>query len=234
MGEVTADEEGSQYRQTCVDTKRMQLPSEDLVESDLPSAEAVEAPFDEGPSALDALPQLMERIKSKDQSAMAELYVLCHAKVYRQVAYFIRDSQVANDVTQEVFLRIWRYAPTYDASKSTKAQAWINQVARNQVMTELARRSRRREDSDDLVNDQVDERAEPQQTARVMVRSPAFAAAMNALSPMTREVIVLRYFSDMSLQEIADELRLPLGTVKTWLHRGLARMRLELESGRSG
>lgn len=195
--------------------------------------EEILAPPGGGLESLRELPRLMERIKGKDQAAMAELYVMCHAKVYRQVAYFIRDSQVANDVTQEVFLRIWRYAAAFDASKSANAQAWINQVARNQVMTELARRSRRREDSDELLDEQPDERAEPQQMARVIVRSPAFAAAMNTLSPMMREVMVLRYFSDLSLQEIADELKLPLNTVKTWLYRGLARMKQELESGRS-
>ncbi|MEZ5663041.1 MAG: sigma-70 family RNA polymerase sigma factor [Burkholderiaceae bacterium] len=164
---------------------------------------------------------------------MAELYVQCRAKVFRQVACFIHDPPLAHDVTQEVFLRIWRYAASYDPAKSIHAQAWINQAARNQVMTELARRRRRREDPEEAVEDKADEHAEPRQMARVVVQSPVFSAAMNTLAPATRKVILMRYFQDLSLQEIATELQLPLGTVKTWLHRGLARMKVQLDMQRS-
>jgi RNA polymerase sigma-70 factor (ECF subfamily) len=178
-----------------------------------------------------AVPALMARIKNREQAAMAELYVLCHAKVFRHVAYLIRDDQAARDITQDVFLRIWRYASAYDPAKSSNVMAWINQVARNQVLTELARRKRRQEDSDEIPEDLPDEGNESEQMARMTARSPAFAAAMGSLSPSSRRVITMRFFADQSLTEIASELDVPLGTVKTWLHRGLARMKTALEAG---
>ncbi|MBT9552823.1 MAG: RNA polymerase sigma factor [Hydrogenophaga sp.] len=184
-----------------------------------------------GIDSMAAVPALMVRIKNREQAAMAELYVLCHAKVFRHVAYLIRDDQAARDITQDVFLRIWRYASAYDPAKSFNAMAWINQVARNQVLTELARRKRRQEDSDEILEDFADEGNEREQLARMTARSPAFTAAMGSLSASSRRVITMRFFAEQSLAEIASELDVPLGTVKTWLHRGLARMKAALETG---
>lgn len=184
-----------------------------------------------GNDSMAAVPALMMRIKNREQAAMAELYMLCHARVFRHVAYLIRDEQAARDITQDVFMRIWRYASAYDPVKSFNAMAWINQVARNQVLTELARRKRRQEDSDEIPEDLAEESHESEQVALMTTRSPAFAAAMASLSPSSRRVITMRFFADQSLAEIATELDVPLGTVKTWLHRGLARMKLALEAG---
>lgn len=176
-----------------------------------------------------AVPALLLRIKNREQAAMAELYMLCHAKVFRHVTFLIRDEHVARDITQDVFLRIWRYAGAYDPVKSMNAMAWINQVARNQVLTELARRKRRQEDSDEIPEDVPGECHESEQMARITARSPAFATALASLSPSTQRVISMRFFADQSLAEIATELDVPLGTVKTWLHRGLSRMKTALE-----
>jgi RNA polymerase sigma-70 factor (ECF subfamily) len=184
-----------------------------------------------GIDSMAAVPVLMERIKNREQAAMAELYMLCHARVFRHVAFLLRDDQAARDITQDVFLRIWRYASSYDVSKSHNAMAWINQVARNQVLTELARRKRRQEDSDEILEELPDDGNDSEQLARMTTRSPAFVSAMSDLSPSSRRVITMRFFADQSLAEIASELDVPLGTVKTWLHRGLARMKTALEAG---
>lgn len=181
---------------------------------------------------MDDVPRLMVRIQHREQQAMAELYVLCHAKVLRQVSKIIKDDHFARDITQDVFLRIWRYAGAYNAEKSMNAMAWINQVARNQVLTELARRKRRQECGDADLDHIADENSESEMVARMTARSPAFQAAMNGLSPSIKKAIHLRFFGEKQLTDIAFEMDVPLGTVKTWLRRGLARMKVELENSK--
>ncbi|WP_157559367.1 RNA polymerase sigma factor [Hydrogenophaga crassostreae] len=204
----------------------MTLNTETAIDSAPPEVAAPSAP--EG--GMESVPHLMARIQNREQPAMAELYVLCHAKVLRQVAYLMKDDHAARDVTQDVFLRIWRYASAYDATRSPNVMAWINQVARNQVLTEFARRKRRQETGDEELNNIPDASSESETEARMTAQSPAFQAAMSGLSPSVNKVIKLRFFAEMPLADIATEMEVPLGTVKTWLRRGLAKMKTELET----
>lgn len=176
-----------------------------------------------------AVPGLMLRIQRREQAAMAELYLLCQSSVLRQVIFLTKDETLARDITQDVFVRIWRYASAFDPKKSVDAMAWIKQVARNQVFTHHAQRKRRQECCDDELQEHAAESDVSEQDARITANSPAFKAALDALNPSVKKVIMLRYFCDRSLAEISSEMDAPLGTIKTWLHRGLARMRGELE-----
>jgi RNA polymerase sigma-70 factor (ECF subfamily) len=177
---------------------------------------------------MDDVPQLMKRIQNREQKAMAELYVLCHQKVLKLVLFLVKNEHDARDITQDVFLRVWRYASAYDAEKSNGPMSWINQVARNQVLTEMARRKRRKEvDGADI--DQIPDEDENGQMARLTAQSPAFESALSGLNPSVKKVILLRFFCEKSVPEISLEMDVPLGTVKTWLHRGLAKMKTQLD-----
>lgn len=180
-------------------------------------------------SKINVVPGLMLRIQRRDQAAMAELYILCHARVLRQIIYLTKDEPLARDIAQDVFLRIWRYASAYSPEKTSNALAWINQIARNQVLTHYAQRKRRQECSDDELSEHAAESDVSGQEARMTTNSPAFKAALEALKPSVKRVIILRFFNDKSLAEISSEMNVSLGTVKTWLHRGLARMKGLLE-----
>ena len=176
------------------------------------------------------IPMLMERIQSRESAAMGELYVLCHAQVLRYVTYLVKDEHQARDITQDVFSRIWRYASAYDKSKSLHPMAWINQVARNQVLTFLAREKKRNECGDEQLERAEANDTDDEQAAKLTISSPAFVTAMDALAPGVRQVIRLRFLYEKSLAEITEIMDVSPGTVKTWLRRGLARLRTELEA----
>jgi RNA polymerase sigma-70 factor (ECF subfamily) len=171
---------------------------------------------------------LINRMKQRDTSALEALYRLYAQRITRFVAHLLKDAQEANDITQDVFMRVWRYAAAFDPQRCAHPAGWLYQVARNQVMTELANRSRVQLQGDEELLEQA---AEPDErhAARGVVNSEAFARALQGLSAHQRQVVHLRFYSDMSLQEIADNLQVPLGTVKTWLHRSLLQIRNTLE-----
>lgn len=184
------------------------------------------APAPDAEAAL--LVSLLTRMKQRDTVALEELYRLYAKRIARFVAQLLRDPQEANDITQDVFMRVWRYAAAFDPQRTTHPAGWLYQVARNQVMSELANRSRAVVQSDE----DLEERAcEPDESvaARWVVNSEAFARALESLSSHQRQVVHLRFYGDLSLREIADTLHVPLGTVKTWLHRSLLQIRNILE-----
>lgn len=171
---------------------------------------------------------LFVRMKQRDTTALEELYRLYAKRITRFVAHLLKDPQEANDITQDVFMRVWRYAAAFDPQRTTHPAGWLFQVARNQVMTELATRSRVQL----LANEDIQE-PEPEtdeaHAAQLVVNSEAFAKALLDLSPHQRQVVRLRFYGDLSLREIAETLQVPLGTVKTWLHRSLLQIRTALE-----
>lgn len=171
---------------------------------------------------------LLNRMKERDTAALEELYRLYSKKIARFVAHLLRDPQEANDITQDVFLRIWRYAAAFDPQRAAHPAGWLYQVARNQVMSELANRSRAVHQGDEALDEHP---CEPDESlaAKWVVNSEAFARALQGLSSHQRQVVHLRFYGDLSLREIADTLHVPLGTVKTWLHRSLLQIRNALE-----
>lgn len=171
---------------------------------------------------------LLTQMKQRDTAALEELYRLYSKRIARFVAQLLRDPQEASDITQDVFMRVWRYAAAFDPQRTTHPAGWLYQVARNQVMTELANRSRAVMQSDEALDEHP---CEPDESlaAKWVVNSEAFARAMQGLSSHQRQVVHLRFYGDLSLREIADTLHVPLGTVKTWLHRSLLQIRNTLE-----
>ena len=135
------------------------------------------------------------------------------------------DEARAKDVTQEVFISAWRSRNRYEPAKGALA-GWLMAIARNRVIDNVRaeqRHSDRRADGapDDVgVDSQVDRIAD-----RLLI-----AEALRCLSDRARRVVAMHYFDDLTLRQIAETTQQPLGTVKSDLRRGLARIRHQLES----
>ena len=135
------------------------------------------------------------------------------------------DEGRAKDVTQEVFISAWKSRTRYEPAKGSLA-GWLIAIARNRIIDNVRseqRHSERRAGSapDDVpVDSQVDRIAD-----RLLI-----AEALRCLSDRARRVVAMHYFDDLTLRQIAETTQQPLGTVKSDLRRGLARIRHQLES----
>jgi RNA polymerase sigma-70 factor (ECF subfamily) len=155
---------------------------------------------------------LVRRSLRGEAQAVQTLVDRFQTMVYGLCVRLLNDRHEAEDVTQEVFLRVFRSLKGWDASRPLKP--WIMGIAVNRCRTWLARRGRRPEPADYL-HDTV---AAPAPDDSVeLVRE--IRAALAELRPEFREVFTLYHEQGQSYEEMAEALDRPIGTVKTWLHR---------------
>ena len=135
------------------------------------------------------------------------------------------DPERAKDVTQEVFVSAWKSRHRYDPAKG-RLGAWLMAIARNRIIDNVRsekRHSDRRADEDSV---ELSTEAEVDATSDKLL----VAAALGELPDRAREVITLAYFHDLTHPQIAERTNIPLGTVKSDIRRGLARIRHHLEN----
>ncbi len=155
---------------------------------------------------------LVRRSLQGEAQAVQTLVDRFQTMVYGLCVRLLNDRHEAEDVTQEVFLRVFRSLKGWDASRPLKP--WIMGIAVNRCRTWLARRGRRPEPADYL-HDTVAAPAPDDSTE--LVRE--IRAALAELRPEFREVFTLYHEQGQSYEEMAETLDRPIGTVKTWLHR---------------
>lgn len=175
--------------------------------------------------------RLVQRLKLREPLALEELYdiygVLCYAVIQRVV----RNQCITEDLVQETFLRVWKYAGSFDAQREVVGP-WLMKVARNCAL-DYVRSSRERDDQGD---DGLDQTPHPNPLGSVeksVSRSlwlQALVDASRTLSIQQRAVIDLAYFGGYSQTEIAARLGRPLGTVKSWSRSALQAMRVNLQN----
>ena len=138
----------------------------------------------------------------------------------------------AEDLVQDVFLAVWRNAGRFDPERGT-VRAWILQIAHFRLLNELRRRSRQPEivaDPDGLVLASFPaSEPEPAEAAWQRHRLAVLKSALDGLPPPQREAVSLAFVDDLTHEQVAAELRLPLGTAKTRIRAGLQRLRSTLQ-----
>ena len=172
---------------------------------------------------------LIDRVALADESALKELYALTSSKLYGVALRVVSNREWAEDVLQEAFLNIWRIAGDYRATLSPP-MAWMALVVRSRGLDFLRRRASDRADRmqelDELISDTVaGDSANPMDTTQASEQAWALHQCLSQLERKQREVVSLAYLRDMSHGELAAQLKLPLGTVKTWIRRGLEQLR---------
>lgn len=169
---------------------------------------------------------LIARIAQRDSEALEALYARYGNHVFALAVAMLGDRARASDLTQEVFLLVWRAAGTYRPTGSP--HAWLLRLTRNRVIDELRQQRRRLPAPTDGVESVV---------PRVLVRSEPTNAgerqelreAVQNLPEAQREALVLAFFLGYSHQEIATRLHVPLGTVKARIRRALLALRQHFE-----
>ena len=176
-----------------------------------------------------ALIALIDRIALADEKALRELYDLTSSKLYGVAVRVVTNREWAEDVLQEAFINIWRIAGDYKATLSPPL-AWMALVVRSRGLDFLRRRASERIDRmqelDNVISDTVaGDSPNPMDTAQASQQAKALHSCLSLLDNKQREVVSLAYMRDMSHGELAEQLKLPLGTVKTWIRRGLEQLR---------
>ena len=178
---------------------------------------------------------LMKRVVRGDGSALAELYDLHAAQVFGLCLRILNEPQLAEDVLQEVFVRVWQKASTYDPARGQFA-TWLMGVTRNMCIDQL-RRLRARPQTADPAGESgeglleellLDPDVDVPEAAAANERAGLVRRAMAQLSPEQRQVIELSYFRGFTRREIAKKLKLPEGTVHTRARLALQNLRQQL------
>ena len=176
------------------------------------------------------LERLLMLAAAMDRDAFAELYDATAPRLYGLAVRIVRDHALAEDVLSDVYLQVWRTAGDYDPARGT-VLAWLGVMCRSRALDAL-RRWRGR-DATGVERDSVDLSSEtppaPLDVLEAFERGTRVHAAVAELTAVQRELVGLAYFRGYTHQELAAFLDMPLGTVKTHLHRALKALRRAFE-----
>ena len=175
--------------------------------------------------------ELMAGLAAGEIEALEALYDRYGALVFSVGLRVLYDRQLAEDVTQEVFLRLWRRPWSYDPARG-RFISWLMSVTRNRAIDEQRRLKRRGrlEERDDAAPELPSEGRfrDPLEEAALAEERRAVREAMTRLPPAQREVLDLAYFAGLTQVEIAQRTGQPLGTVKTRVRLGMQKLRESL------
>lgn len=174
---------------------------------------------------------LVARVAAGDQDALGQLYDRFGQAVYSLCLRIVHEGATAEELTQEVFVRLWRSAASFDAAKG-RLSTWLLRIAHNLSLNEVRRRQSRPVTAPDmdweaeaatLADTSVD--ADPASSMWLRERATAVRGALAQLPEPQRKAIELAYFGGLSQPEVAAALGDPLGTVKSRIRAGMQRLR---------
>lgn len=180
------------------------------------------------PATADPLAVLLPRIASGDRLALRELYQATSAKLFGVCLRILSDRDESEDVLQEVYLTIWRRADRYDAGRAS-VMAWISTIARNRAIDRL--RARGPLAYAGQVDELEIEDAAPRAEALLSSAQDAEALGrcLSELDERTEKAIRTAFYEGVTYEALALRLGAPLGTVKSWIRRGLMKLKGCLE-----
>jgi RNA polymerase sigma-70 factor (ECF subfamily) len=174
------------------------------------------------------LEDLMAEIARGDRSALKRLYEATSAKLFGLALRILSDREEAEDVLQDVYVTIWRRADRYDAGRASVI-AWVSAIARNRAIDRLRARGplAHAEPVEDL--EVADERVGVDAMLVAAGDAARLHGCLGELDVRTQGVIRTAFFEGVTYEALAHRMDAPLGTVKSWIRRGLARLKGCLE-----
>jgi RNA polymerase sigma factor (sigma-70 family) len=168
------------------------------------------------------LQSLLKQIAAGDQTAFASFYDATSARVYGLAQRIVRSESDAEEVVGDVFLQAWRQADRYDPARGTPL-GWLLALARSRALDRLRRRDPAVPSADPHAGVKRDgEDAQgPESLLLAVERGSAVHAALALLRPIQQDLLDLAFWRGLTHQEIAAELRMPLGTVKSHIRKAM-------------
>jgi RNA polymerase sigma factor (sigma-70 family) len=159
------------------------------------------------------------------EAALNELYRLSAPHLFALATRMLRRSDWAEEVIQECFISIWQNAARF-SSEQSQAMTWMTRIVRNRCIDQLRRPDLERPDPDGAIqNAWADDAPGPLGRLQSSEEGKRLALCMGELEKNQRMAIALSFFDDLSHSEIARKLESPLGTIKSWLRRGMERLK---------
>ena len=179
--------------------------------------------------AQDDLASLLAACARRDRAAFERLYRDTSPKLFGVALRILRREDWAEDVLQECYLRIWDHAPEYRAGLAAP-MTWMTSIVRNRCL-DWVRRPRLEviDEEGALIDAAASGEPGPLAEAESSSEARALKRCLDTLEARQRQAIALAYYEGLSHAELAHHLRAPLGTVKTWVRRGLLRLKSCLE-----
>lgn len=177
---------------------------------------------------------LLSRCSLGDQAAFGELYDATCAKLYGVTLRILRREAWAEEALQEAYVKIWRHADSYNPGRG-RPMTWMINVVRNQALDLLRRADYRvAEDEWNPEKDQRTSSDNPAAQAETSEEMQRVLGCLGNLGEEQRDCILLSYHQGMTPTEVANRMKRPVGTVKTWIRRGLIKVRECLDHGGVG
>ncbi len=181
------------------------------------------------------LVDLLARVALRDQQAFKELYDLTSSHLYGVALRYLRTASAAEEILQEAYINVWQQAGTYAATLSAP-MTWLISVVRNKALDHL-RKFKRETESTDSVNaaaegqvEAIAEHADPHELFSAATEALVLKRCVALLDAPQRQSLALAFYDGLSHSELAEHLRVPLGTAKAWVRRGLERLRKCIEA----
>ncbi|HEX4442003.1 MAG TPA: sigma-70 family RNA polymerase sigma factor [Galbitalea sp.] len=194
----------------------------ELVTTDLPKDS------DPGDVLPASLGDLLGRTAEGDERAFGELYDQFSNRVFGLVRRLLKDAAQSEEVTQEIFLEVWQNAKRYDQTKGSAA-TWILTMSHRRAVDRI-RSSQSTRDRDQKIGlrDLETEYDSVSESVEIRVEHERVGQALQRLTELQRQAVTLAYYGGYSHSEVAEMLKVPIGTVKTRLRDGMIRLRDEL------
>jgi RNA polymerase sigma-70 factor (ECF subfamily) len=171
------------------------------------------------------LTELLRRSARADEAAFAELYDATSRRIYGLVLRIVRDPAMSEEVTQEIYLTVWRTSARFDPDRGS-ALSWLMTIAHRAAVDRVrsSEASRRRDDAHAVRHRDVEFDATAE-AAHASVEAQRVRRALSSLTEAQRDAVELAYLGGYTHTEVARLLDLPLGTAKTRIRDGLIRLR---------
>jgi len=174
------------------------------------------------------LDKLLAGVAAGDEASFAELYQATSAKLFAVALRILRSREMAEEVTQEAYFRIWERAGDFKPEIASPI-TWMAAIVRNRSLDEVRRRGSRPHADVSEIEDIESDDEHPLEVLGRQEDVARLLRCLEGLEPEKKQIVRLAYLDGMSREALAKRFDRPEGTIKTWLHRSLAQLKGCLE-----
>lgn len=174
------------------------------------------------------LDQLLRAAADGDRGAFRAIYDATSAKLFGVAVRILKRSDLAEDVIQDAYLKIWDAAPNYRQELGSP-MSWMVAITRNRAIDVLRKRTEVGVEDQKDGGERADDAPDPFEATAQSSELKALLGCMERLNPDQRKCLLMAYYYGYTHEEISEHLSTPVGTVKSWIRRGLARVKECLE-----
>ncbi len=171
-----------------------------------------------------ALEAALGKVADRDRAALKDVYDLTSPKLLGVIVRIARNREHSEDILQDVYLKVWNRAGRFDRAKASPI-TWLCAIARNSAIDWVRKHGRNREIAGDILPEKEDDAPDAEQVLCDKEDRDLLHRCLETLQDDHRRSIRLAYFGGLTHSELAREIGVPLGTMKSWIRRGLLRLR---------